>query len=357
MTSLLEKMKVIELSSVLAGPAVGMFFAELGAEVIKIENKRTGGDVTRSWKLPSENSESNISAYFSSVNWGKKHLFLDLSDPNELGDCLNLIREADILITNFKHGDDVKFGLSFEDVKGINPSIIYGAISGFGPESERIAYDLILQAESGFMSMNGTKDSGPVKMPVAFIDLFAAHQLKEGILVALLKQQQSPGALKVEVSLYDAALASLANQATNWLMAKHLPKRIGSKHPNIAPYGELFVTEDKKLVTFAIGSNRQFKELCHELGADEILTNNKFQENHSRVEHRSELAELLKQYVLKRGADELIQKLTEKYVPTAKIKDLSEVLSEEGAQRLVLEEVVNEQMTRRLKSAVFTIRS
>ena len=231
-------------------------------------------------------------------------------------------------------------------------AISLGSI-GFG----WIAYDLILQAESGFMSMNGTKDSGPVKMPVAFIDLFAAHQLKEGILVALLKQQQSPGALKVEVSLYDAALASLANQATNWLMAKHLPKRIGSKHPNIAPYGELFVTEDKKLVTFAIGSNRQFKELCHELGADEILTNNKFQENHSRVEHRSELAELLKQYVLKRGADELIQKLTEKYVPTAKIKDLSEVLSEEGAQRLVLEEVVNEQMTRRLKSAVFTIRS
>lgn len=357
MEPLFGHLKVVELSSVLAGPAVGFFFAELGAQVIKIENKRSGGDVTRSWKLPSEDPSVSTSAYFSSVNWGKQHLFLDLKEPKDREACLELIREADILITNFKQGDDHKFGLTFEAIKTMNPFIIYGAISGFGADSERIAYDLILQAETGFMSMNGTPESGPVKMPVAFIDLFAAHQLKEGILVALLQQQKKHQAYKVEVSLYDAALASLANQATNWLMAKHLPQRMGSKHPNIAPYGELFQTADEEWVTFGIGSNRQFQQLCNELGIVELAQEALFSENKKRVENRLELADRLRPLVEKRNADELIEQLIDARVPAAKIKDLSEVLSEDAAKQLILEEEVEGQLTQRIRGTIFKIRS
>jgi len=193
MDSVLSKLKIIEISTVLAGPSVGMFFAERGAEVIKIENKRTGGDVTRTWKLPSEDKDSSISAYFSAVNWNKKHLFLDFTDENDKMALNELLSTADIVITNFKNKDAEKFELDFESIQKINGSFILGEISSFGPDSDRVAYDLVLQAESGFMSINGNPDSGPIKMPVAFIDLFAAHQLKEGILEALLERQVNDG--------------------------------------------------------------------------------------------------------------------------------------------------------------------
>ena len=150
-----NKLKVVELAGVLAGPSVGMFFAELGAEVIKIENERSGGDVTRSWKLASEDKSSKVSAYFCSVNYHKEYQFKNLKEQRDLDKVRDLIREADIVLVNFKKGDDVKLGLDYETLKKINPKIIYAAITGFGDESERIAYDLILQAESGFMSMNG----------------------------------------------------------------------------------------------------------------------------------------------------------------------------------------------------------
>ncbi|MFT4600154.1 MAG: crotonobetainyl-CoA:carnitine CoA-transferase CaiB-like acyl-CoA transferase, partial [Arenicella sp.] len=254
MASYLSSLKVIEISSVLAGPAVGLYFAEKGAEVIKIENSKTGGDVTRGWKLANEDSSKNTSAYFASVNWRKEHVFLDLSDDNDRSKIKALVTKADIVLTNFKKGDAEKFELDFLSLRTLNSNVILGEISGYGSKSERVAFDLVLQADTGFMSMNGTSDSGPVKMPVAFIDLFAAHQLKEGILEALLERNATGKAYHVKVSLFDAALASLANQATNYLIAGHVAQPMGSKHPNIAPYGELFKTKDERLITFAIGS-------------------------------------------------------------------------------------------------------
>ena len=262
MQTLFSDLTIVELSSVLAGPAVGSFFSELGAQVIKVENKKNGGDVTRQWRQPDETAEGP-SAYYASVNWNKKTLFLDLGDPGDKQQVDRLIRDADIVITNFKKGDDKKFGLAYEDLKRLNPSIIHGHISGFGAESDRLAYDLILQAETGFMSMNGQPESPPTKMPLALIDVLAAHQLKEGILCALLKQKENPGQpFNIEVSLYESAIASLINQATNWLMNHNIPQRMGSRHPNIAPYGEIFTTSDERSVTLAIGSNRQYRDLC-----------------------------------------------------------------------------------------------
>jgi crotonobetainyl-CoA:carnitine CoA-transferase CaiB-like acyl-CoA transferase len=171
---MLNHLTVIDCSTVLAGPSVGTFFAELGAKVIKIENPNVP-DVTRSWKLKSEEKTSPVSAYFSSVNYLKEYRKLDLKLPADREELFKLFQSADIFLSNFKFGDDQKLGINDQILQEKFPQLIIGKINGFGDESDRVAYDLILQAETGFMSMNGTRDSGPVKMPVALIDVLAAH--------------------------------------------------------------------------------------------------------------------------------------------------------------------------------------
>lgn len=347
-------LKVVEIASVLAGPSVGMFFSELGANVIKVENKKTGGDVTRSWKLPNEQQETNVSAYFSSVNWNKTYLFLDLSNPSDYNTVLELIKEADILIANFKFGDALKFGLDYQKISAINTQIIYGEITGFGSQSDRVAYDLILQAETGFMAMNGTPTSGPIKMPVALIDILAGHQLKEGILTALYAQHKSKHrSFHITVSLYDSAIASLANQASNYLMAQHVAQPIGSTHPNIAPYGELFETKDHKQITFAIGSDKQFKKLCLLLNGESLLLDDAFKSNSKRVENRIILAKKMQELIAKYEAQGLIEACHHSFVPVAQIKRIDEVFEADAAQNLVLEENIEGVLTRRVKTAVF----
>jgi crotonobetainyl-CoA:carnitine CoA-transferase CaiB-like acyl-CoA transferase len=341
-----ENLKVIELANVLAGPAVGMFFAELGAQVIKIENSRTGGDVTRQWKLPSEDASSGTSAYFASVNWNKEHLFLDLTNENDRAKVYSLVKEADIVISNYKAGDDVKLQMDHASLSKINPSVIYGSITGFGENDERVAYDLVLQAETGFMSMNGTEQSGPVKMPVALIDILAAHQLKEALLVALLERERTGTGAHVTVSLFDAAIASLANQASNWLMANHVPLRMGSLHPNIAPYGEIFSTADNKQIVLAVGSDKQFLQLCHVLDAAGLPADERFRSNHGRVKHRKELAGLLEPLIRGRERDALLKELEKAGVPAGAIRAVNEVFEMPPARRMVLEDTQDEKRVR-----------
>jgi crotonobetainyl-CoA:carnitine CoA-transferase CaiB-like acyl-CoA transferase len=354
MNNVFSNLKIIDLSTVLAGPSVTTFFAELGANVIKIENKRNP-DVTRSWKLPSEDPNSPISAYFSSVNFGKEYRSLDLKDPNDLQELMFLVKEADILVSNFKKGDEEKLGVTDQQLRCINPQLIIGKVSGFGADSDRVAYDLILQAETGFMSMNGTRESGPVKMPVALIDVLAGHHLKEGLLVALLNREKNGKAQTVHVSLYDAAVCSLVNQASNYLMAGHIPQRIGSLHPNIAPYGELFTTAEGDLITFAIGSDLHFQKLCALLGKTELANDEKFKTNPLRVSHREELYNELTSVIKTCKTDLLLDQLLAEHVPAGKIKDLQAVFKENRAQQLVREENIGGLTTKRVSSVAFTI--
>lgn len=349
---MLEGLKVLDVSTVLAGPSVGTFLAELRADVIKIEHP-TYPDVTRSWKLPSENPDSSVSAYFSSINYLKKYKVLNLSDSSDRQIFLELTKESDILISNFKKGDDVKFHLEDELLLKLNPRLIIGKINGYGEESDRVAYDLILQAESGFMSMNGTPESGPVKMPVALIDVLAAHHLKEGILLALYEREKTGKGKVISVSLYDAALSSLVNQASNFLMTGHIPQRIGSLHPNIAPYGEIFSTKDKYLITFAIGSDIHFKKLCTELNLSNIINDPRFSINQMRVLNRKVLSDLLKEKISERNASELLQNLHNLNVPCGQIKNLQEVFESTDARRLIREETIQNEPTRRITSIAF----
>lgn len=349
----LAGLKVIDASTVLAGPRVATYFAELGAEVIKVEHPGHP-DVTRSWKLPSEAKDGAISAYFSSVNYGKSYEKIDLSAKDGHTEFLSLISTADILIMNFKRGDYAKFNIGNEVLHSHNPGLIIGKISGYGSESDRVAYDLILQAESGFMSMNGQPEGPPTKMPVAFIDVLAAHHLKEALLLTLYKREISGRGTAVNVSLYDAAVSSLVNQASNYLMSGEIPQRLGSKHPNIAPYGELFQTSDKRTITFAIGSDGHFKKLCDTLEIPKLPNDPRFTSNQDRVVNRHELYSLLQEQVSRWNSNELLQKLLELNVPAGAVKNLEEVFNDPHAQSLVRDENIDGVLTKRVASAIFT---
>ncbi len=348
-----KDLKVVELASVLAGPSVGYFFAELGAQVIKIENPTTNGDVTRSWKLKSEKSNDSTSAYFWSVNSKKEIIYLDITIKSQLQKFYTIITDADILITNFKFGDDKKLKLDYPTLKAINPTLIMASINGFGINSPRTAYDLILQAESGFMFMNGEENSQPVKMPVALIDLIAAHQLKEAILIALIHRYKTKMGSHIAVSLFDSAVASLANQATNWLIAKELPKSMGSIHPNIAPYGELFETKDKHLITFAIGNNKQFKHLCDLIQYSSLANDSKYSTNQLRVKNRNQLYAELYNYIRELNYKELYKLCLDKEIPIGKIRNLKEVFELPEAKAMVRKFEYNNQNLNTVSSIAF----
>jgi len=349
---MISKLKIIDASTVLAGPSVGMFFAELGAEVLKIENPNFP-DVTRTWKLAQEQIENPISAYFSSINFGKKYQSLDLKNANDYNKFIDLIKDADILITNFKKGDDLKFNITDEILKKVNPRLIHSKISGFGINSDRVAYDLILQAESGFMSMNGTPESGPIKMPIALIDVLAAHQLKEGILIALLNRTATNLGGTVHVSLYDAAICSLVNQASGFLMENNIPQRIGSLHPTIAPYGEIFTTADDQQITFAIGSDTHFMKLCHFLGLEKLPEEEQFSTNQNRVINRKELFEILQEQLKSFQSNFVLTWMHEHFVPCGKIRNLKEVFEDERAKSFIREETIDKIETKRVSSIAF----
>jgi len=330
-----EGLKVLELASVLAGPSVGQFFAELGAEVIKVENLKTGGDVTRTWKGNGELTDDR-SAYFCSVNWGKKSIAVDLTSSEGKSIVHKLATKSDIVIASYKPGDAQKLGVSYSQLKQTNSKLIYGQITGYGSDNERVGYDAVIQAESGFMDLNGEKNGLPTKMPVAMIDVLAGHQLKEGLLVALLKRERTGEGSFVEVSLIQTAISSLTNQATNWLVANKLPSRQGSLHPNIAPYGESFETKDGKRILLAVGSDRQFFDLLKILKIDPLMFENKFSTNHRRIENREELNLVLAQAIHHLTASELFLQIHKLKIPAGMIQNVRDVFEMSSAKQLLM---------------------
>ena len=351
----LSDLRVVETAAILAGPAVGLFFAELGARVTKVENKRAGGDVTRRWKLPSEDLDSPVSAYFSSVNWGKEHLLLDLQDASDRERFDDLLREADVLITNHLEEDAVKLGLDRARLRELNPTLVHGHIAGFANQPGRPAFDVVLQAETGFISMTGTDGEHLAKLPIALIDVLAAHQLKEGLLLALLQRSRTGRGSHVRVSLEEAALTGLINQASNQLMAGHTAGPLGTLHPNIAPYGELFPCADGGLLILAVGTDRQFAQLCEVLDLEGIPSDPRFTTNADRVRNRMALAALLAPAIAKARRDDLLDELLKAGVPAGAVRDLAEVMESPAARAMTLESTIDGQQTRRIRGNAFRI--
>jgi crotonobetainyl-CoA:carnitine CoA-transferase CaiB-like acyl-CoA transferase len=324
MKDFFNKLKVLELASVLAGPSVGQFFAELGAEVIKVESAQGNGDVTRSWKATGENTDDR-SAYFCAVNWGKRSIALDLTQTRDREIVNRLAKRSDIVITSYKPGDAGKLGVSYEQLCRINPKIIYGEITGYGPGINRVGYDAVLQAETGFMFMNGEPGGKHLKMPVALIDVLAAHQLTG--------QGQ-----RVAVSLFDTAISSLVNQATNYLMNGKIPQKQGSAHPNIAPYGDVFYTKDNVPILLAIGSDKQFRALCVVLNRPEIVHDQRFTTNPLRVVNRGELAVNLQDAIKNINSGDLMDQLIKLNIPAGTVRNLKEVFASSGPSSLILQQ-------------------
>jgi crotonobetainyl-CoA:carnitine CoA-transferase CaiB-like acyl-CoA transferase len=350
---MLKDLLVIETASVLAGPAVGTFFAELGARVVKIENPRTGGDVTRKWKLPEEGPTTPVSGYFSSVNHGKEYLWADLKSAGGRAECDALLAKADVLITNHMASDAEKLGLGRDRLRAINPALVHGHIRGYADDPSRPAFDVVLQAETGYLSMTGSDSGHLAKLPVAMIDILAAHQLKEGMLLALLHRAKTGKGAYIEVSLEDAALTGLINQATNWLMAGHVAKPLGTLHPNIAPYGEVFTCADGKRIVLAVGSNAQFHRLCEVLGLPDRKGVIGLAENAERVKDRGRLATLLSPPIAAVPRQELLQRLQRAGVPAGAVNTIDAALDSPAAKRMTVEEMIDGVRTLRISGNAF----
>jgi crotonobetainyl-CoA:carnitine CoA-transferase CaiB-like acyl-CoA transferase len=343
-----KNLKVVELASVLAGPLAGTFFAELGAKVIKIENKLTNGDVTRTWKLPTESKEKAISAYYSATNFNKESLLLNITHSSDYEVLIDNIKDADIVITNYMPSTSRKLKVGYDDLVQFNPSLIYAELTGFSDNESRPAFDVALQAETGFMFMNGEPNRKPVKMPVALIDILAAHHLKEAILHALIVKLTTGKGKHIKISLYESALASLANQATNWLMEGHIPQPMGTQHPNIAPYGDMYDTKDDKQLVLAVGSDKQFENLCMLFGIEVGL----FKTNVQRVENREALNQLLSKHFVQKTSEYWVNHLEKCSIPYGIIKNMKEVFNETTADDMLLREVIEGVETVRVKTAL-----
>ena len=336
----LSHLKVLDLSRVLAGPWASQMLADLGAEVIKVENP-AGGDDTRGWGPPfmtDENGEQTAeSAYFLCTNRGKQSVCIDMKTDEGRAALRALAADCDVLIENFKVGGAAGFGLDYASLSQINPRLVYCSITGFGqtgPLRERPGYDFLVQAMGGLMSVTGQPDgaegAGPQKVGVALTDIMTGLYATIGILAALSERERSGLGQHVDLALLDVTAATLANQATNYLVGGLDPTRLGNAHPNIVPY-QSFVASDGHLIV-AVGNDAQFRRYVEVLGCRELADDPRFLTNRDRVHNRDALVPLLQVEMLKRGKDEWLALLETAGVPAGPINTVAEVFSEPQVQ-------------------------
>ncbi|WP_255536250.1 CaiB/BaiF CoA transferase family protein [Pacificimonas pallii] len=284
-------MKVLDLSRVLAGPWCTMILADLGAEIIKIENPN-GGDDTRRWGPPYVGTES---AYYLCANRNKKSVAIDISTAEGQEIVRTLAAGADVLVENYKLGGLEKFGLGYKALSALNPRLIYCSISGYGrqsPLAARPGYDYVIQAEGGLMSVTGPADGEPMKVGVAVADLYTGMAAAQAVLAAIVAQQRDGTGQHIDMALFDAQLAMLANVGAAYLATGEDPPRLGNQHPTVVPY-QVFATSDGSAVV-AVGNDRQFAALCKgPLARPELAADERFQTNAARVRNRKALIPLL----------------------------------------------------------------
>ena len=286
MSAPLEGLRVLELARVLAGPWAGQVLADLGAEVIKVEAPT--GDDTRAWGPPFvDKPDDRSAAYFYGTNRGKSSVVADLKSAEDLAKVKKLAAEADVIIENFKLGGLAKFELDYAAVQGTNPGVVYCSITGFGqtgPRADEPGYDLLIQAMSGIMDITGAPDGPPMKMGVAFADIFSGLHAVIGIQAALAERAVSGNGQHIDISLFDCMTGVLANQAQNLFTTGKSPKRHGNAHPNLSPY-EDFEAADGQIV-IAVGNDGQFRALTRVLGCSELADSQDYATNAARLAHR-----------------------------------------------------------------------
>ncbi len=325
----LSGIRVLDLSRVLAGPWASQMLGDFGADVIKIE-KPGEGDDTRGWGPPfvkNADGTDGDAAYFQSTNRGKQSVAIDMAKAEGQNLIKALAAKSDVVLENFKVGGLKKYGLDYASLKAINPKLIYCSITGFGqtgPYAGRAGYDFMIQGMAGVMSITGEPYGQPMKMGVAFADVFAGLHAVIGIEAALFHRERTGQGQHIDISLLDSQVSVLANQALNYLVGGKVPKRLGNAHPNIVPY-QTFETADGHMIV-AVGNDRQFAEFCRIIS---VASDAKFVTNRGRVEHRAELVPLLVPAMKKKTTAEWVAAFEQAAVPCGPINSIDQVFDNE----------------------------
>jgi crotonobetainyl-CoA:carnitine CoA-transferase CaiB-like acyl-CoA transferase len=321
----LDGILVADFSRVLAGPLAAMLLGDLGADVVKVE-RPDGGDDTRAWGPPWRGDEAT---YYLGLNRNKRSLALDLGDPRDVELARRLAGRADVLIESFRPGLMERWGLDGDTLRAANPGLVTCSITAFGTASEDAralpGYDFLAQAMGGLMSVTGEQDGRPLKTGAAVVDLVCGLLAAVGIQAALAERERTGRGRHVEVSLMDAALMSLLNQGSAWVLGGVVPHRRGNRHPSITPY-ETYETADRP-IALAVGNDRLFGRLCDALGLPELPADERFATNSARVAHADELAELLEAVLRTRPADDWFDALRAAAVPAGPINDVAEAFA------------------------------
>lgn len=331
----LKHVRVLDLSRVLAGPWAGQTLADLGAEVIKVERPGVGDD-TRGWGPPfladREGKPTSDAAYFLSANRGKKSVTIDFTRPEGQDLVRKLAASCDIVLENFKVGGLAQYGLDYASLKEINPGIIYCSITGFGqtgPYRQRAGYDFLIQGMGGLMSVTGEPGGdagGPMKVGVAIVDIFTGMYATTAVLAALACRERTGIGQYVDLALLDVQVATLANQATNYLVSGRSPERLGNAHPNIVPY-QAFATSDSHII-LAVGNDEQYRRFCAVAGAPHLAADERFATNADRVHNRDSLIPLLRDIFRLRTKSWWIAELEKAGVPCGPINTIEEVFAD-----------------------------
>jgi len=327
----LTGLRVLELARILAGPWAGQIFADLGADVIKVERAGAGDD-TRGWGppfVPAADGGNLSAAYFHCTNRGKRSIELDFASAKGQRIVKKLVARSDVLIENFKVGSLAKFGLDYKSLAADNPRLVYCSVTGFGqtgPSAPRAGYDLMAQGIGGVMGLTGTADGEPMRAGIPVSDVFSGVYSVVGILAALARREKTGRGGYVDAALVDSTVGVLAFQSLNYLVSGEIPKRIGNTHPNIVPY-QVFPVADGHII-IATGNDAQFVKLCGILGEPELAEVPAYKDNKGRLAHRAELVGRLCALTAKMTRDRLLAKLEAAGVPAGPINDLEQVFSD-----------------------------
>ena len=324
----LSDVKVLDMSRILAGPFGTQILADLGATVWKIESP--WGDDTRGWGPPFVGSES---AYYLSANRGKKSLIVNLRDARGQGIIRNLAARADVLVENFRVGNLARYGLDYDSIAELNPKIIYASVTGFGqtgPRAEEPGYDAALQGMTGVMSVTGEADGRPTKVGVAWVDILTGLHSTIGILAALHERKLSGKGQRVDVSLFDVGIASMANLAQSYLATGDAPGRIGNAHPQVVPYQDFEASDG--FFMLAANNDDQFRRLCDVVGLPDLPDDDRFKDNAARVVHRELLAGMLNEKIGQNTRDHWMGALQDAGITVTSINTLEDALADPQAE-------------------------
>ncbi len=335
MKGALSHIRVLDLSRILAGPWAGQMLADFGADVIKVERPGAGDD-TRGWGPPfvkDQEGKPTDAAYFHSANRGKKSIAIDMTSPEGQALIRRLAENVDVVLENYKVGGLKKYGLDYASLKAVNPKLIYCSVTGFGqdgPYSSRAGYDFMIQAMGGLMSVTGEPDGQPMKVGVALADVMTGLYAANAVQAALLHRNQTGIGQHIDLALLDVQVATLANQAMNYLVGGTPPGRLGNAHPNIVPY-EAFATADGHIIV-AVGNDGQFARFCELAGAPELAVNPAFATNALRVGSREDLVPLVAALMLEHDSQWWLENLSAHGVPCGPINTLDQVFANEQVQ-------------------------